>query len=444
MLAAALLACTQTLGVGNAVAAVVSVKPLPPAFEENPPYGALIREIRIEGNPHTKGSVIYGALKSEIGHPYTEENARLDLFWIFRLGAFTSVTFHTEPAAEGIVLVVKVVESTPYVPGMGFSYSSDDDLRIGPAVSSSSLFRTASRAWGYYYFGRMQSAEIGYEEAPLTKRQSGAVRVSALYRHLQRTNELLNFKEKTDEAYFELMRNAWNDLRTGLRFRYTRLQADRDGITLDSDHSDDIPSLGLFVQVDSRNWVYPTRGWFLDLEANRYGLFGDNGEWWRLDADLRKYTRVPFMSDRHSFAFTNYTSLQNGTIGQAIPAHQEFFIGGANSVRGWSTGSRYGKNQWLATAEYRIRLMEQRAWRFWFVRWSMGFQLGFFGDLGTVWSEPSELQRNVIGGYGTGLRLTGPEGTTARLDLAYGEDGLGFRFYVGGGERAEAQKTRVR
>jgi outer membrane protein insertion porin family len=444
LLAALLLANTWPFGAGEALAKIISVEPHSPEFEENPPYGALIREIYVEGNKYTRESVILGALKSQVGQPYTEENAHLDFFWVFRLGAFTAVSFHTQEVPDGIALIVIVDESTPYVPGMGFSYSSDDDLRIGPAVDSSNLFGTASQAWGYYYFGRMQNAEIGYEEPQLTPRQTSTLRVSARYRHLQRTNELLDFKEKTDEAYLELMRTAWNDLRTGLRFRYIRLQSDRDGVTLDSDRSDEIPALGLFVEVDSRNWIYPTGGWFLDLEAIRYGLFGENGEWWRLDADLRKYTAVSFLGDRHSLAFTTYASLQNGTIGASIPAHQGFFIGGTNSVRGWSSGSRYGKNQWLSTVEYRIRLMEQRAWRFWFIRWSMGFQLGVFGDLGTVWSEPSELQGNVIGGYGIGLRLTGPEKTTARIDLAYGEEGLGFRFYVGGGERAEAQKTRIR
>ena len=440
----ALFACVQLSLATRACAKIISVEALPPAFEENPPYGAIVREIRVEGNEHTEASVILGVLKSQIGQPYTQENAHLDHFWVFRMGAFTSVSFRTEELADGIALIVSVHESTPYVPRMGFSYSSDDGLKIGPVIASRNLLRTASEAWGYYLFGRMQDAGVGYTEPQLPGRESSAVRVSASYRHLQRTNELSDFKEKTNAAYLELMRTAWSDFRTGIRLRYLNLHADRDGITLDSDRSDIIPSIGVFMQVDSRNWIYPTGGWFLDLEASRYGLFAENGDWWRLDADLRKYAQLPFASERHSLAFTSYASLQNGTIGETIPVHQEFFIGGTNSVRGWREGSRHGKNQWLATLEYRIRLMEQREWRFWFIKWSMGMQCSIFGDVGTVWSEPEQLQHNVIGGYGTGLRLTGPEGTSLRFDLAYGEQGLGFRFYLGAGERAEVQKTRLR
>jgi hypothetical protein len=31
-----------------------------------------------------------------------------------------------------------------------------------------------------------------------------------------------------------------------------------------------------------------------------------------------------------------------------------------------------------------------------------------------------------------------------RLDFAYGEDGAGIRFHIGGGEKEDAQKNRVR
>jgi hypothetical protein len=31
-----------------------------------------------------------------------------------------------------------------------------------------------------------------------------------------------------------------------------------------------------------------------------------------------------------------------------------------------------------------------------------------------------------------------------RLDLGYGEDGVGVRMFVGGAEKADAQKQRVR
>ena len=74
----------------------------------------------------------------------------------------------------------------------------------------------------------------------------------------------------------------------------------------------------------------------------------------------------------------------------------------------------------------------------------MGLQLGAFFDFGTAWTDYQDLDANMIGGGGVGLRLTMPVVTMFRLDFAYGEEGAGVRFFIGGGEKAMAQKFRVR
>jgi len=438
------LAAVLLLTAASAQAKIITIEPLPPAFEENPPYGEIVREIRIEGNEHTRESVIRTALKSEVGHPYTEENARLDLLWVSRLGAFTAVSFRTEPVADGIALIVVVEEATPYIPSLSFALTQENGLEIGPALSSSNLFGTAARASAYFRFGGATNVGIRYTGPQLPGRNLTLYSYRAEYFHRERTNELLEFKERTDEVFFELRKTASGDMRTGLRFRYIGLRADRNGVTLGDDRSDAIPSLGLFIQHDSRNGVYPTGGWFADIEVGRYGILGGDGQWWRLDLDARHYVGLPFLGWRHSLALTTFASLQNGVIGETIPAHQEFYIGGTNSVRGWSLGSRQGKHQWLTTVEYWFRLVEQQTWRFWFVRWRMGCQIGVFGDVGTAWSAPDELDQNWIGGYGAGFRLTMPVVTMLRIDLAVGEADAGVRLFVGGGEKADAQKLRVR
>jgi outer membrane protein assembly factor BamA len=233
-------------------------------------------------------------------------------------------------------------------------------------------------------------------------------------------------------------------MRAGLRFEYMGLGADRDSITLDPDNHDEIPSLSLFVQQDSRNGFYPTDGWYLDLELGKYGLFGGDGDWWRLDLDVRQYLRIPLLGRRHSLALSSYAALLSGELGTTIPLWQEFFIGGTNSVRGWALGVREGQNQWLNTAEYWFRLMEQKKWKFWFIKWRMGLQIGVLGDLGTAWTDYQDLEDNMIGGLGAGLRLTLPVVTMIRFDVAHSVEGTSFYVAIGGGEKADAQKSRVR
>ncbi len=226
--------------------------------------------------------------------------------------------------------------------------------------------------------------------------------------------------------------------------RYIAIESDRDGNTLRDDNSDHVPSLGFFVQHDSRNSVYPTGGWFLDLEASKWGIFGGDAEYWRMDLDVRGYTRLPRLGDRHSVAFSFFTTVVNGKLGETIPPWAEFYVGGTNSVRGWTLGSRQGQNQWLNTVEYWFRLMDQKRWKFWFINWRMGLQIGAFYDVGTAWSDYEDLEGNMIDGGGLGLRLTLPGITMFRMDLAYGEDDVKIRIFIGGGEKATAQKERVR
>jgi outer membrane protein assembly factor BamA len=424
-------------------AGLVTIEDIPQGIPADLAFGEILREIRIEGNDYTREDVIRMALKSRIGHPLTQENTRLDLLWVTRLGAFTAVTLATEPVAEGVVLIVTVTEATPYIPSLSFALTQENGMEIGPAFSSSNILGTTARASAYARFGGATNLGVKYAQPQLAE-FSWLSGWRAEYFHRDRINKLLDFDETTDEITFEYMRSTSDDMRTGLRFRYIALKSDRDGVTLGADNFDQVPSLGLFLQNDSRNAVYPTGGWFIDLEGARYGLFGGDGDYWRVDLDVRCYVGLGFIGDRHSLAVSTLASLVNGEIGSSVPPWQEFYIGGTNSMRGWSLGSRQGKNQWLNTVEYWYRLMDQKSWRFWFIDWRMGLQVGVFGDFGTAWSDDREMDRNWIGGGGAGLRLTLPVVTVVRFDLAYGEDDLGVRVFIGGSEKATAQKTRVR
>jgi outer membrane translocation and assembly module TamA len=88
--------------------------------------------------------------------------------------------------------------------------------------------------------------------------------------------------------------------------------------------------------------------------------------------------------------------------------------------------------------------MDDRAFKVWFVRWRMGLALGAFGDVGTAWTSSEEFGDNFIGGFGGGVRLTMPVVVLLRLDVGYSQRGFGLQVHVGGAEKAEAQRKRVR
>jgi outer membrane protein assembly factor BamA len=439
-----LLAATLQIWAVPCTAKFVSIEDIPVGFAENPRYGEIIRMIHVEGNIHTRTWIIKSALKSKVGHPYTEETARKDLLWVSRLGSFTAVAFRVDPVEDGIALTVIVTEATPWLPSLSFKITDENGIEIGPAFTSFNLLGTAARLSAYARFGGATNYGLRYSDPALPVKDWRAG-YKLFYFHRERTNELLHFEETSDELFFEFGQPDTEEMNSGLRFRYLYLRADRDSITLSPDNKDKMSSLGFYVQHDSRNAVYPTDGWFIDAEVSKYGLFGGElSDFWRFDMDARFYKRIPGLGPKHSVALYYYNSLVFGELGTTIPSHQEFYIGGTNSVRGWELGVRHGQNQWLNTVEYWYRLMEQKKWKVWIIKWRMGFQIGVFGDLGTAWTEYEDLRENWIGGFGAGFRLSMPVITVVRLDVGYGPNGGVVRFHVGGAEKASVQKFRVR
>jgi outer membrane protein assembly factor BamA len=261
------------------------------------------------------------------------------------------------------------------------------------------------------------------------------------YAHSERRNELDNFDEASDYLYMQVRRNVLEDLRLGLRFRFMSLKSDSANVTLNPDNRDNIPGFGLFLQHDSRNAAYPTNGWWLEGESAYY--FGD-ADYWQFTADVRRYLPLDFIGRRHSLALYSLLTMTTGEIDVDIPIYMDFHIGGTNSVRGWPLGARVGKNQWLNTAEYWYHLLDEKAFRFWFIKMRLGLQLAVFGDVGTAWYTGPEFGENFIAGFGGGLRLTIPVVVLLRLDVAYAKDQFGLKIAIGGAEKAIAQKQRVR
>ena len=420
-----------------------SIESLEPPFPENPPFGQVVQEIRVEGNRHTRTWIIESAMASRVGEPYTSRNAEIDHLYLIQLGSFTGVSFRYEPVDGGIALIAVVREASPYVPSLSFKLTQENGVEIGPAFSSPNFFGTAARVSAYARFGGATNFGVRYWD-PWVPGKSWLFGYRLQYAHIERQNELDNFGETSEDVFFQFRRNFRDDVGLGLRFRFLSVKSDVDGKTLSPTNRDNVPSVGLFVDYDSRNSTYPTRGWLAELEAAKYGVFGGSGDFWRVDADVRRYHPLSFMGPRHSVAAYSLLTVTRGEVGKDIPVYMDFHIGGTNSVRGWPLGARVGQNQWLNTVEYWFLLTEEKAFRFWFIKWRMGMQLAAFGDVGTAWSTGPEFGDNFIGGWGVGGRLIIPVVVLLRLDFAYAQDQFGIKIAVGGGEKAMAQKLRVR
>jgi outer membrane protein assembly factor BamA len=438
--AAGYLALTITVAGLTSGCSLFSIESIPSAFPESLPFGEIVREIRLEGNEHTRDWVIEMAMASKVGEAYTEESARLDYLWLSQLGAFQSINFSTEPVDDGIVLITAFKEVSPYIPGISFKLTQENGIELGPSISSPNFLGWAGRASAYARFGGATNFGVRYVD-PWVPGKSWIAGYQFSYSHVERRNELDNFNETTDDLYIQVRRNLSHEERFGLRLYFLSVKADTAGITLSEDNRDNMPGIGLFLQHDSRNAAYPTNGWYVDGELAYH--FGD-ANYWQATADLRRYLPLSFIGRRHSLALYSLATITSGRFLEDIPVYMDFHIGGTNSVRGWPLDSRRGQNQFLLTGEYWYNLLDAHAFRFWFIKWRMGLQLSLFGDVGTAWYDGSEFGDNFIGGVGGGLRLTLPVIVLLRLDLAYAKDQFGLKIAIGGAEKAIAQTQRVR
>lgn len=431
-------------------------EPTPSPFQPDPPYGKTVQEIRLEGNETTRDQIILNTMETQVGDIYTREAAEVDHRRLFQLGVFTSVFFDTDPVEEGITLIVQVRENSPYLPYPSMALTQENGIELGAGVMSPNLFGYAAKASVFARFGGATNFGFRYLDPWRLEPAWYACCYRLEYFHRQRDNDLDEFKEISDEFLFEWIYFKSPRLHFGPRATFIMLSAQEEvdslgnevtpDPTLDPDGRDEIPGLGLIVEYDTRNLInYPTKGWYGQLTGTQYGGFlGGASDFFRVEADWRGYKQIS--GDTHSLAFYSYGTFTFGEMGTEVPIHQDYHIGGTNSVRGWPLGSRSGKNQWLSTAEYWWNISPPKQWRVWKVKWSMGLQLAAFADVGTAWNNSEEFHSNWLGGGGLGARLTIAQIGLLRFDLGIGKVHPDFKVYfqLGGSEKAYAQKRRVR
>jgi outer membrane protein insertion porin family len=208
--------------------------------------------------------------------------------------------------------------------------------------------------------------------------------------------------------------------------------------SLSGDGSDRLPSVGVFLVYNSLDsMTNPMDGWFGQVDIQRQ--FGDASTW-IVTLDGR---RMQKLGARRALSLVAFSTLQTGQVGRDVPEYNQFGIGGENSVRGWSLGSRVGKNQAIGTVEYLHAVVPVRPFTVFGMNLYGGVQLAAFGDVGFAWSDRLKTSE-AIDGYGVGLRVLFPFIDVIRFDLAFGEPGRGTAFAIGVALKADKHRDRVR
>jgi outer membrane protein assembly factor BamA len=174
-----------------------------------------------------------------------------------------------------------------------------------------------------------------------------------------------------------------------------------------------LSGFGVSLDWDTRDGVlYPRKGVFLQFTADTYGaMTGSDFTFTGFKFDCREYFLV---------ARDQVLALQayfRSTAGD-VPFHKLALLGGESLMRGYYKGRFRDKDILAVQAEYRVMVTKR-----------IGV-VGFAG-LADVFPEFSEFELKAIKySVGTGVRymINKREGTTLRMDMAWGRASFGLYF----------------
>ncbi len=412
-----------------------SVAPAP-AVSRDSFEGRIVREIRIGPalNPSTL-ALVRRPMATRQGAPFRQAAVLDDYRRLEALRLFSGIAIHPTAVGDEVVLDVEVTETLRILPFLALSVTEENGVSAGPAFRGINLLGRGSLSSGTTQFGGATAVGVRLERPTLTP---GAWDVDAKALYRSRRNELFAFDETSTTIAGSAGWNRTSRVQVGGRAEYVWFDTGSAEIAGSPPGTDHLPAVGAFAtwnSLDSQS--NPRVGWLGSVDVGRQ--FGD-ARVWTLSLDGRRYQPL---SDRSTVSIVGFAAFQSGVVGRDLPAYLQFGLGGTNSVRGWSLGSRIGKNQAIATVEYAYTVVPVRPFTVLGLSLYGGVQLAAFSDLGMAWNDDASASR-AIDGYGAGLRLLLPFVDVIRLDLAFGEPGQGARFCLGINLKADKQRDRVR
>ncbi len=399
-----------------------------------------MREIRIRGLVKTPEATVVRILASKVGEPYTEDTEDRDRRYLDRLGLFAAVQADPVVVGEEVFLTLSIRELPYFIPYPRLSRTDTNGTSGGLGVKLNHLPGRTLSLSGSVRLGGMTHVDAALETP---WRPTGEKSYALKYDYRDRRDKYDIHRENSHELEGRLGVNLHPDWMLSARGGYLSLGSDTPGMTLSPDGRDHTPYFGAMLEFDHRDSAsVPRSGWMGIFDVTQNGGFlGGDGDFVTAQVDLRRYQPL---APRHGLVLFTLASLQSGRVGEEIPVYRDFHIGGTNTVRGWESGARTGKNQFLNTIEYRYELLHPRLFRVRKYSLYYGLQLAAFADLGTAWSEGEDFTRNMIGGGGVGIRFLVPFLDVIRLDFGFGQAGAGIQPHLHVHEKAHYSRKRIR
>ncbi|MDD5382330.1 MAG: BamA/TamA family outer membrane protein [Candidatus Margulisbacteria bacterium] len=364
----------------------------------------VIESITLDGNESTQDYVILRELKTKPGSVLNEKTLKKDLRNVFNLGFFSEVTPDFEPGTspDKMGMTLKIKETRTSTINFGGGYGEREGWFGFIDLSINNLFGTAQ--------GLLIRGQSGQELSTYQFRYTNpwfmpdrfGDRTSLTFRRWLTIGRDIYLTEQ-DGKY-----NGW-DVSLGKPFLDyyniswtlgSEMVNPYGTATFEAYQSD---TIGLTLSYDTRDfWLNPKEGRYYTL-AFKQGWKHASGTtaFFKMAGDLNHY--YPYFENQ-----VLALHLGAGIGFDDVPIGEEYYAGGANTIRGYyPSEARHGKRKLIANVEYRINFSDL-------------FQGVFFYDWGNAWNEGAPVLPDFISGWGPGVRVNTPLGPI-RLD--YGVPG---------------------
>ena len=398
---------------------------------------AHINSITLKGNKRTKPIVITRELHSQVGDVLNEKRLQTDLTRVYNLGLFDEVGPFDETSTDvgKVDIVVPLAEKRSGQVSVGVGYSTTSKL-VGRAELAENNFRglgeRVSLQWEVGGVNSQSSLEFGFFEPYIDKKHTTLdvdVYDKAVYRFNSGSLGGSGATTGSDNTYLErrrggvlgLNRAISDQLTGGFTLRYESVSTDNFNVLVANEfirQKGNVAGLGGRAIYSNRdNDTSPAAG---GLNSFSYEIVTASTEpvdsqavsplapgrenFGKLGIDLRRYIslngrRKPgnFNQPKRVLA----TRLLIGATAKNIPFFESYFLGGADSLRGYDTDRYWGSNLALVQAELRIPIGKDN-----------NFQGVLLFDGGDAWNsiyQQQGLQQHTAfkfeSDYGFGIRL---------------------------------------
>jgi outer membrane protein insertion porin family len=409
-----------------------------------------IEEIRVEGNTKTKTYVILRELQTKPGDVLNLDRIAKDLERLANLGFFeVPIGRRIEIGSEldKVILTIIVTDKRTGEFIVAVAYSSTTKW-LGRLQATESNMGGRGRGYDIMLerggYGNKSGYEVGWQEPWIDKKRTSlGLRVfnKVLYRFSSTSifgteSSQTRYNERRIGGAVTLSRPRGDYDRYGVTLRHEKVRTEQiegyDAPPVYIQEDGTIFSTTLRYTRDSRDYYAdPTRG--VNYSSSVELGFGDveslgNVTFIKYNTDLRRYytlgKRRESLDQRVKvLAIRLEVGIGTGTL----PFFEQYFLGGAESLRGYLEDRFWGTKKVLLNIEYRHPI-------------SKSLQGVLFADFGDAWGSPDaglsgegfdqDDDIRIHAGYGLGIRFQTPIGPI-RIDYGMGEDGARTHFSIG-------------